>query len=287
MADKQLVNGERTLPDQCAACGSSSTATLSPWLSRCGNCGLYRSTLVAGPGQAFDGLEDLRRRNFELLLAEIGKLLPLAGTRVLEVGCARGWFLEAARNQGASVLGIEPVEADARAAESAGMTVRRGLFPAAAAGLGPFDLIVFNDVFEHLPDPAEAVRAAEALLAEGGMLVINLPSSRGTIYGLARVLQRMGLPGPFERMWQKGLPSPHLSYFSPSNLEMLISRHSALRQVQTMALPTVSRRGLGKRLSGRSVGLPVFVVVPITWLLSFVLPLLPADIHVAMFRKPG
>lgn len=258
---------------------------MSPWLSRCETCGLYRSTLVAGPGQAFEGLEDLRRRNFELLLAEIEGLVPLKGARILEVGCAKGWFLEAARQRGASVLGIEPVEQDAKVAESAGLTVRRGLFPAAAKGLGPFDLIVFNDVFEHLPDPADAVRAAEELLANGGMLVINLPSSEGAIFWLAGVLKRLGLPGPFERMWQKGLPSPHLSYFSPTNLEMLVNRHSALREVRTMALPTLSRKGLGKRLSGRSVGLPAVVVGPATWLLSFVLPLLPADIHVAMFSK--
>lgn len=273
------------LPDACAACGSGSIAILSAWLSRCESCGLYRSTLVAGPGQAFEGLEDLRRRNFELLLAGIEGLVSLKGATILEVGCARGWFLEAARAKGAKVLGIEPVEHDAKVAESAGLTVRRGLFPAAAVGLGPFDLIVFNDVFEHLPDPAEAVRAAERLLAEGGTLVINLPSSRGAVFWLAGMLRRAGLSGPFERMWQKGLPSPHLSYFSPSNLELLVSRHSGLRTVHTMTLPTLSRKGLGKRLSGRSVGLPAAIVGPATWLLSFVLPLLPADIHVAMFSK--
>ena len=140
-------------------------------------------------------------------------------------------------------------------------------------------------MFEHLPDPAGAIRAAEQLLAPGGLIVINLPSSRGVIYKLAGLFARVGLPGPFERMWQKGLPSPHLSYFSPANLDLLVQRHTALRPVRTMSLPTVSRKGLGKRLAGQSVGLPAFVVGPAIWVLSFALPLLPADIHVAMFRK--
>ena len=270
---------------ECTACGSDHIRAVSPWLSRCDSCGLYRSALAAGPGQAFDGLEDIRRRNFELLASDIAKVRMLAGSTVLEVGCAKGWFLEEAKRRGAIVLGIEPVEPDAKAAEQAGLTVVRGLFPAAAEGLGPFDIIVFNDVFEHLPDPSSAARAAEDLLAPGGLLVINLPSSRGTIFKLATLMNTLGLAGPFERMWQKGLPSPHLSYFSPANLDLLVAWHTGLQQVRTMVLPTVSRKGLGKRLSSRSVGLPSFVVGPLIWMLSFALPLLPADIHVGMFQK--
>lgn len=268
----------------CPACGGTLRAA-DEWLSYCGNCGLYRSTLQAGPGKAFEGLEHIRRKNFETILNRIAEIRPLAGLRVLEIGCSRGWFLEAARARGTIVFGVEPVHEDAEVARAAGFLVEEGLFPDRPLDPGPYDIIVFNDVFEHLPEPAAASRAVAERLAPGGLAVVNLPSSRGAIYNVARLLRAAGLRGPFERMWQKGLPSPHLTYFSPVNLRLLFERNSTLREVMTFTLPSISRSGLSDRVSSRNVGIPSWLLTPALWAMSFVLPLLPADIHVGVFTK--
>jgi hypothetical protein len=115
--------------------------------------------------------------------------------------------------------------------------------------------------------------------------VINLPDSGGVLYRMASLLRRMGMSGPFDRMWQKGLPSPHLSYFSASNLRQLVEDNSQLRRVADFSLPSVSRKGLATRISGQGIGMPNWLVVSMIWLMSFVLPVLPADIRVGVFEK--
>lgn len=257
-----------------------------PWFGHCRKCGFYASTLPAGPGQAFGGIEDLRRHNYETILDVLASLRgSLPGARILEIGCAKGWFLEAARDRQAVVAGVEPVAADAEIAQKNGLPVEEGLFPEKPSSRGPYDIIVFNDVFEHLPDPNMSIRAVADLLAPGGLAVINIPSSAGILYNTARFLDRVGVTGPFDRMWQRGLPSPHLSYFSPNNLNALVSKETGMLRVFSGSLPSIGRRGLLQRIRGQSVGLPWWLLVGPLWVLSFVMPLLPADIHLAVFRK--
>jgi len=42
-------------------------------------------------------------------------------------------------------------------------------------GIGPFDLITFNKVLEHIPDPVETLASASRLLATAGLIYIELP----------------------------------------------------------------------------------------------------------------
>ena len=188
---------------------------------------------------------------------------------MLEVGSARGWFLEAARARAALPHGIEPERVNAEGAAAAGLSVERGFFPADLTDHGPFDVIVFNDVFEHLPDPVEAAVAVERLLRPGGMAVVNLPSSRGALFRLAGVLAMAGITGPLERMWQKGFASPHVSYFAPPNLRLLVERHTGMTFVEQFPLPAVSRSGLSARISGSHRGLLAGAMLAGVWLLSF------------------
>jgi SAM-dependent methyltransferase len=257
------------------------------WLFACPDCGFLASALQPGPGTGIGGLEALRRTNFEIVLDRLGRRRVLSGLRLLEVGAAQGWFLEAARRRGAIVAGIEPEAANAEIAHMKGLDVVVGFFPDDLAGRGPFDAIVFNDVFEHLPDPARMIRDVEALLAPGGLAVVNLPSSKGALFRLARALDVVGITSPHERLWQKGLPSPHVSYFSPANLALLVERHTRLAQVDAFALPSLTRQGLAERITASHRGTAATLLHAGLWLASFALPLLPADIHVAIFEKPG
>jgi SAM-dependent methyltransferase len=255
------------------------------WLEACPECAYLGSTLEPGAGTGIEGLEALRRANFELMLDRLQVLGPLDNIRLLEVGSAWGWFLEAAGRRGVRSHGIEPELANAALARKAGLSVEDGYFPIDLQDKGPYDLIVFNDVFEHIPRPSQLVPQIEALLAPGGRLVVNLPSSGGTIYRIAATLAAAGITGPYERLWQKGFPSPHISYFNPENLRNLVERHSGLRREDGFPLPSVVRTGLGNRIRSSHGGLVGAVMVASMWGLSFILPYLPADIEVVVFRK--
>ncbi len=102
-----------------------------------------------------------------------------------------------------------------------------------------------------------------------------------------KALAAAGFEKPYDRMWQRGLPSPHMSYFSPENLKQLMERHSALRRWpgEPISLPSISTSGLRERIEGQSIGLPIWIVYPAMLALSTVAAVLPSDIHLAVFTK--
>ena len=179
--------------------------------------------------------------------------------------------------------GLEPDIEDTALVRN--LNVRVGSFPEALDPDARYRVIVFNDVFEHLPDPVQAIAEVERRLEPGGLAVLNLPSSDGVICRAARPLNRLGLAGPYERLWQKGMASPHITCFNPGNLRSFVKRHTELQPVYAGALPAVSRRGLWKRISSAYPRATSVALFPLAWCASFGLGLCPSDIQLAIFQK--
>ena len=107
--------------------------------------------------------------------------VPETARSVLDVGCAAGTFgqeLKAERPE-VEVWGVEAVEAAASDARKVLDHVVVGRYPEVIADLGrTFDVIVFNDVLEHLVDPWAALEATHSLMAPGGVVVASVPNVR-------------------------------------------------------------------------------------------------------------
>ena len=243
-------------------------------IAKCPACGTEASNLESA-GSEIDsetritGLETLRRENFRTVLDAIAELRPLDGARVLDVGCAHGWFLDEAAKRGARATGIEPDRALVQRARTSGHEVRAGLFPEAIAG--EFDVIAFNDVLEHIPDARGALQASHRLLGEGGLLSVNIPTSDGLGYKLTRLLRRVGVGGPHDRFWQRGLPCPHVHYFPRVAIVRLVSDCGfAVRAVRPVK--SVARDGLWQRvhMTGRRGPMSV-AAFAVLWLAAPVL----------------
>jgi SAM-dependent methyltransferase len=94
--------------------------------------------------------------------------LPMAGKRVLDLGCGDGAYsLELAIQGAASVLGVDPaeaaVEAASRKAAASGLQDRARFMVGNIYDLRlphTFDCVVLCGVLHHLPDPAAAIKAA-------------------------------------------------------------------------------------------------------------------------------
>ncbi|MFJ2427508.1 class I SAM-dependent methyltransferase [Pseudomonas sp. NPDC087804] len=230
------------------------------------------------------GLRDIRVRNFNKLLGVISSLKPEGGC-LLDVGCAHGWFLEAATTQ-FDVIGIEPDKAVFNETQSKGLPIRNGYFPDALKDDEKFDVIVFNDVFEHIPSIDEVLQACHSRLNEGGILVLNLPSSEGVFYRLSKLFGLIGKIGFFERLWQKDLPSPHVHYFNSKNLTKLLGGYK-FSTIKTGTLPTLTLAGLYTRISyaGNSGFLSKLLVYLAVATSLPVLRLLPSDIVYLIARK--
>jgi SAM-dependent methyltransferase len=231
------------------------------------------------------GIRKLRVKNFTKIVKVLRPLAPRPNSFLLDVGAAHGWFLETARPF-FKVMGVEPDESVFHKTAAKGLPIRCGYFPDALAADECFDVIVFNDVIEHIPDIGKTLDVCRERLNPDGILFLNLPNSRGIFYKTARLMCRMGLAKPFERLWQKGFPSPHLHYMNPTNLELLLKQHG-LTQVSSGFLPSVSLHGLYERLSYDSdMKTPTKVVMYLLLVIS--LPLIaamPKDIMYGVFQK--
>jgi SAM-dependent methyltransferase len=229
-------------------------------------------------------LKDLRQSNFAVIAKFLTAQFPNGG-KLLDVGCAHGWFLEETRAHFA-VLGIEPDAAVFARARAKSLPVREGFFPDVLEESERFDVIVFNDVIEHIPDIESALRECNKRLLPNGYLLLNLPNSRGFFYQLSKLFTRLGSSGPFERMWQKELPSPHVHYFGRLNLSRLVSNFNMV-ETANFSLPSLRAEGLMERL--RFTGGSSKFNLYIQWVLLMgampFLNMLPSDIIVCAFQK--
>lgn len=97
-------------------------------------------------------------------------------SRLLDIGCGFGFFLDVAQDEGFDVQGIEFNDQVVNQAR------KKYSFPIRAGDVmdirdESFDVITMFDVIEHLPDPIRAVQKCRELLAPEGLFVITTMDS--------------------------------------------------------------------------------------------------------------
>jgi SAM-dependent methyltransferase len=145
---------------------------------RCTSCGM----IVLPQGQSDADYADAedpyyvehaeeRIANGHLLL----DYLPPGG-RLLELGCACGFLLVAARERGYTVKGVEMSKwASDYARRELGLDVVTGRLDTVDLDPASFDVVVLADVIEHLSDPRETLQQVHRLLRPGGRILILTP----------------------------------------------------------------------------------------------------------------
>jgi 2-polyprenyl-6-hydroxyphenyl methylase/3-demethylubiquinone-9 3-methyltransferase len=116
-----------------------------------------------------------------LRLDWINSLAPLAGQKVLDVGCGGGILADAMARSGAQVTGIDLAAKALRVAQLHALEVQTPKLQyreisAEALALeqpGGFDVVTCMEMLEHVPDPASIVRACAALVKPGGWVFFS------------------------------------------------------------------------------------------------------------------
>jgi SAM-dependent methyltransferase len=149
------------------------------------------------------------------------------GGRILEVGCAYGFFLELIRDAYPGSVGVDVAGPAVEHARTLGLDVREGdllTIPFSER----FDAVCLWDTIEHLPDPVAVVGKSVSLLAPGGHLFLTTGDFGAW---LAR------LQG---RSWRQIHPPTHLFYFTRRALTELCADVGL--DVVRMGTVTVHRR---------------------------------------------
>ncbi|HYQ08425.1 MAG TPA: class I SAM-dependent methyltransferase [Xanthobacteraceae bacterium] len=153
------------------------------------------------------GSEPVLRREFARTVQFIRRFRD--GGRLLEVGCAYGFFLEETRRF-YDAAGIEIAEAAAAFCRDRGLNVIGGVADESnLERCGMVDVIVLLDVIEHLPEPQSTLSLCRRYLNPGGIIVI-------TTGDFASLYAR--LTG---RHWRLMTPPQHLWYFTPQSMRRL------------------------------------------------------------------
>ncbi len=203
---------------------------LSPRLDEAAMVAAYREATYfeggAGPGySSYLAQEPTLRRTFRrLLLAMQRRGMTGRGGRLLEIGCAYGFFLDEARAYFGYRAGTEYSEAGAARARGVADQIHVGgleAIPDGAHGGGPFDTIVLIHTIEHVYDPVALLEGLMKHLAPGGWIVLATPD----IGGFWRPL--------LGRLWPFWKPPEHVAFYSSRSLAALLSR-AGCREVRRM-----------------------------------------------------
>jgi methionine biosynthesis protein MetW len=140
------------------------------------------------------------------------------GAKVLEVGCGTGSLSQIVRETcRADVVGIEPDPARAQRAADRGLKVHSGfLSRELIQEIGPFDVVLFADVLEHLPNPQAMLLLSREALSAGGAVIVSIPN-------VAHWSVRANLlRGKFQYQPSGIMDATHLKWFTVATAESLI-----------------------------------------------------------------
>jgi SAM-dependent methyltransferase len=217
----------KTLP--CPACGQP-TPQLYLYsrngcdILQCQECGLGRTETAGfepssyytrdyfsgghGDGYAdYLGAERVLRREFARVVDFIRGYC--ARGKLLELGCAYGFFLQEAKRF-YEVSGIEIATEAAEHARRNGLNVLNGVADENnLRKLGAMDVIVLLDVIEHLPQPRETLSLCVRFLNPGGIIILTTGDFGSPLAKLSGA------------RWRLMTPPQHLWFFTHASMQRL------------------------------------------------------------------
>lgn len=244
--------GDAYLPISRAA-EHQETYPLDVWL--CLDCGLAQLVDVVDPELLY--VDYLYHTSVSLGLVEhfrryAGEVLervnPAPGGLVVDIGSNDGSLLEAFRQRGMSVLGVDPARDAASAANERGIETLNTFFDAALAKTlrrerGAAALITANNVFANLDDLGDICAGILELLATNGCFVME------TSY-VGAVLDHMLVETVFHEHLSYFSVRPLVRFFQQVGLEVIDAR---LQPTKGGSLRLTMQRWGGGRPVDRSV----------------------------------
>jgi 2-polyprenyl-3-methyl-5-hydroxy-6-metoxy-1,4-benzoquinol methylase len=231
--EELTLSGVSEQLQKCDLCGSRNAGRLYDCIDniyRCLNCGLcyqfpqpktvslkklYNESYFVSDASARKGYDNYFRdeknikSTYRKRFKHIARVQPKAG-RVLDVGCAAGFFMSVAKERGWDVEGIELSKHATQVANAAGHRVHCGTLETFENSAELFDAITMWDVIEHVQSPLRSLRVINSLLRVGGHVILTTPAIDSL---QARI---------FRHRWMGIKEDEHLYFFSHQTLSRLL-----------------------------------------------------------------
>lgn len=252
-----MYNKDGIMTVKCPVCGSDTKQkyNIGAKIFKCKSCSLMFAESISytpekeeelDTGSWYENINELRTRNYRYIVSSIKELN--IGNYGLEVGSSMGWFLEICKENGIDCVGIEPENSVYAKSHDSGHNVFHGFFPDdLPESVNNVDFIIYNDVFEHIPDINHAMKSSLDVLRKEGYLIINLPMSTGIFYKLAIMFNFIGLKRFLERLWQIHFYTPHFYYHSIKSMSALCEKYD-LEMVKYHRLDVVGQQDIEYRI---------------------------------------
>jgi len=115
-----------------------------------------------------------REKNFRTIIKRLKKM-NVQGSSLLDIGAASGIFVNLAREEGYTAVGIEPsAQLVNEAKEKFGVDIIKGTVDNFDAR-EQFDIVTMLDLIEHVNDPEIFLKKVSPLIRKDGVLVIVTP----------------------------------------------------------------------------------------------------------------
>jgi 2-polyprenyl-3-methyl-5-hydroxy-6-metoxy-1,4-benzoquinol methylase len=196
------------------------------------------------------------RREFRTAVRDLIRTGCASG-KLLELGCAYGFFLAEAKTY-FEVQGIEVSDSAASFCRARGFDVEQGTITAEyVARRAPFDAVVMLDVVEHLMEPDKVMELVRVALKPGARLMLTTGDWEST---MSRIMGRN---------WRLMTPPQHAFFFSPRTLSAMLTRVGfdvieCRKPWKTVPIGLIAYQlgrilGMSRppRLSGTQFGLPI------------------------------
>jgi 2-polyprenyl-6-hydroxyphenyl methylase/3-demethylubiquinone-9 3-methyltransferase len=209
-----------------------------------------RFDLLQGRFKAVVGEDDVRWRALRACLG------PVAGRRVLDLGCGKGRFARRLAGAGADVVGLDRSAAMLRGADAgaggAGLRCVRGSARRLPFASSSFEAVVAVEVFEHLAAIDAVLHEVRRVLRPGGLLAI-VDKNAGSWNARRPWLPNLAVKWLDERrgrwMYPAGGPVRE-RWFWPGAFRRRLARHFGEARVTFLISPGEAGHPLFERVPG-------------------------------------
>jgi 2-polyprenyl-3-methyl-5-hydroxy-6-metoxy-1,4-benzoquinol methylase len=197
-------------------------------------------------------LEKKPKNYYEYCREEMFPFIPDDVRVILEVGCGEGNFSSILKQKidKSEVWGIEISEAEAKVAAEKLDKVLVGSAESQIDQLSEdyFELVIFNDVLEHLTNPYNILQQIKSKLKPGGRIVSSIPNMRY-------------FPNLFDLLWRKNwdytdsgiMDKTHLRFFTVNSILKMyqgqgykVLQHQGINATKSIKFKTFNTLSFGK-----------------------------------------